>query len=498
MEGGVILKYKLLKGLMVIAVLSIFPLTAFGEGIGIGQEVTIPVNDISFKFNANHPLTKSKGYTSYGNHIFTKNYYGGMFAIYMPFESGDTEPWKDMTGYLRENTQTRLGSGGAHLVPGYLNIKKGSKAPDKWGREAYNGDNTGNIWVPYLQDFKNIEFRYQGYLKDGTVVDNPYFPDDVYGGVEPWDKNWYQIPEVTWTSFNASMYNSTNRRMPGSTITYAQKTFETWFANSEVGAKFKINTPSNVPTGQEWIYWNKRFQIQGDISDGSVTITGWHQTSSGRRYYQSFPVPSRPANNITVTELELVDNETGEVLEHYYRDINYSDPMSIDKMSVDKTDGTSVLDKGKEYTIRGKIYYTGLKDPSKNKSLLSNRNLVTIPAFMDLSYAYDENANKYNTFDKKETVEAMGDNSPTRRILPGEEIEFEIKNYVVPDKTKKEGAIQFTVPVDYLKNGDNSILDDDYSIVRYKIGQNDLEMKQTVKLKYKGQEVDYVMPGERE
>lgn len=354
------------------------------------------------------------------------------------------------------------------------------------------------MWIPFLQDIKNVEFRYQGYLLDGTLVDNPYFPDDVYSGVDPWEKNWYRILDVTWTTFNASMFNDTNYNMGGSTMSYAQKTFETWFANTEVGAKFKAKTPSSVPKGQEWIYWNSRFIIQGDITDGSVIITGWNQTSSGRRLYQSFPVPSRPANNITVTELELVDNETGDVLESYYRDMDYSDPMNIAKMNIEKTDGTSVLDKGKKYTLRGKIYYTGLKDPSKDKSTLSSRKLETIPAFMDLSYAYDTNVSKYNIFDKQETVDPTGDTSLTRSILPGEEIEFEINDYVVPNTTKKEGAVQFTVPNDYLANGDNSITDDDYSIIRYKLGQNDLEMKQAVTLKYKGQSVDYVMPGERE
>lgn len=496
------MKHKFLKGL-ITACLCMVPITSFGAGIGDISLPTIPVYDANgkayaFKFDTNHQITKSKGYTAYGDHIFTKNYYGGMFAIYMPYESKDTEPWKNMTGYLKENNQTKLGRGGAYLVPGYLNIKKGSHDPSKWGTNAYNGDNTGHMWIPFLQDTKNVEFRYQGYLLDGTLVDNPYFPDDVYSGVDPWEKNWYQIWDVTWTTFNASMYNDTQKSMPGLTMTYAQKTFETWFANTEVGAKFKAKTPSSVPKGQEWIYWNSRFIIQGDITDGSVIITGWNQTSSGARLYQSFPVPSRPANNITVTELELVDNETGDVLESYYRDMDYSDPMNIDKMTIDKTDGTSVLEKGKKYTLRGKIYYTGLKDPSKDKTTLSSRKLETIPAFMDLSYAYDSNVSKYNTFDKQETVDPTGDNSLARSILPGEEIEFEINDYVVPNTVKDEGAIQFTVPNDYLANGDNSITDDDYSIIRYKLGQNDLEMKQAVTLKYKGQSVDYVMPGERE
>ena len=494
------MKYKFLKGLIVTAILGMFPLTAFGAGIGDISLPTIPIYDsngnaYAFRFDTNHSITRSKGYISYGNHIFTKNYYGGMFPIYMPYESGDAEPWKDMTGYIKENTQTKYGAGGAHLVPGYLNIKKGSRNPSGWGEEAYNGDNTGNMWVPHLQDYNRVEFRYQGYLLDGTAVDNPYFPDDVYNGIPPWEKNWHQIPSVTWADFKPSMFNDTDRRIPNSTMTYAQKTFETWFANSEIGANFKAKTPASVPKGQEWIYWNSRFQIQGDITDGSVIITGWHRVASGSNYYESFPVPSRPANNITVTEFELVDNETGDVLESYYQKIDHSDPMNISKMKVEKTDGKSVLEKGKKYTLRGKIYYTGLKDPSKDKATLSSRKLATIPAFMDLSYAYDANVAKYNTFDKQEGVNATGDTSPTRTILPGEEIEFEITDYVVPNTVKKEGSIQFTVPKDYLANGDNSIANDDYSVVRFKLGQNDLEMKQTVKLRYNGQEVDYVVPG---
>lgn len=130
------MKHKFLKGL-ITACLCLIPMTSFAWGDQLSLP-TVPIYDrtgkaYAFKFDMNHSVTKSKGYTSYGSHIFTKNYYGGMFAIYMPYESKDTEPWKNMTGYLRENNQTKLGSGGAHLVPGYLNIKKGSQDPSGWG-----------------------------------------------------------------------------------------------------------------------------------------------------------------------------------------------------------------------------------------------------------------------------------------------------------------------------------------------------------------------------
>lgn len=417
--------------------LALYPMTAMGAGFDDDVNLpTVAVTDAngqaySFKFKPSHPTTQSKGYSYYGEHVFTKNYYGGMFPIFMPYKTGDTEPWKQMTSFLKENNQTKLGAGGQKLVPGYYNIKKGAQDPTGWGASAYLGDNTGNMYVPYLKDYKNVEFRYQGYLLDGTVVDNPYFPDDVYGGVEPWKKNWYQIPQVTWTTFKPSLYNDTNYKISGTNISYAQKTFETWFANSTVGAKFKEATPSSVPKGQEWIYWNKRFQIQGNIQDGSVIITAWHN-AGGRNYYQSFPVPSRPANNITVTELELVDKETGDVLESYYRKMDYNDPMNIGKMKIEKTDGSSVLQKGTEYILRGKIYYTGLADPSKNQSKLSSRALQTVPAFMNMSYAYDGKVNSYNTFDKEEQIEPTGESGLGRSILPGEEVKFEITDYKVP------------------------------------------------------------------
>ena len=487
------MRKSFIRGLALSAML-MAPVTSYGATIGSGSAsgVTKQLSDTTFKFNMNHPTVKSKGYTAYGNHIYTKNYYGGQFPIYMPFTTNAAAPWNDIVNYIRENTQTKLGHGGAHLVPGYLNIKKGKKDPNIWDASAYQGDNSGHMWVPSLK--LNVEYRYQGYLTDGTVVDNPYFPDDVYGGVAPWDKKWKRIEDVTWTYFKPSHYNDKSKKIANSDISYAQKTFETWFANSEMGAKFKAKTPPGWQ-GIEWAYWNQFFQIQGDITEGSVIITGWHQTSSGRRYYQSFAIPSRPNNNITVTEFELVDPDTGDVLENFYRKIDMKDPINTNAMKITKTDGKAVLDKGKKYILRGKTYYTGLEDPSKSLTKLSKRALKTTPAFMDLYYAYDANVSKENKFDDQEAVNATGGTGgAARSVMPGEEMEFELE-FVVPKTVKDQGAIQFKVPEDYLKNGDNAVKDDDYAIIRYKVADNDLGMT-GIDLKYRGQSIDYVVPGD--
>lgn len=485
---------KFLRACLLGSMVLLTPIKSFAWS---NASETIPIGSHGFIFNQNHSTVKAKGYDKYKEadgspKQYIKDYYGGQFPIYMPYKSGDLKPWENMTKYLKENNQTSLGRGGAHLVPGYLNIKKGAANPHIKSEEGYMGDGSGNFWIAPLK--LNGEFRYQGYLKDATLVDNPYFPDDVYGSIQPEDKNWYLISAVTWTDFAPTSFNKLTNKINGG-ITYAQQTFEMWFANTDIGAKFKAKTPQAYK-GKEWQYWNQRLQIQGDVTEGSVIITGWHQTASGRRYYQSFPVPSRPANNITITKLEIIDKETGKVLENYYRTFDINDPMNVSKMKVTKTNGESVLEKGKEYRIEGEIYYTGLKDPMKDAKTLSSRTLATVPPFMDMNFAYDAKVDQYNSFDKE--VDLNADESGglnTRSILPGTTVPFVIDNYKVPDNVKKKGKVQFTVPLDYVENGDNSIKTDDYSVVAYKIGNNDLGMKKPVDLTQGGKSVDFVTPG---
>lgn len=494
------MKLKLLKKLMIGTIFSLVPITAFGAGVGTST-VAIQKNDAQFTFNPDNATVQSKGYNAYKEadgtpKVFTKDYYGGEFAIYTPYNKDSASPWNDMTDYIKENNQTSSGSGGAHLVPGYLNIKLGKQDPHSWGPTAYEGDGSGNFWIKNL-DIQG-EYRYQGYLKDATVIDNPFFPDDYYAGTHPTTYNWYQISQVTFTRlpFKATEFNNiTNFVDDARTTTFAQKTFETWFANTEMGASFKEMTPAGIPQGQEWTYWNKIFQIQGDITDGSVIITGWHSVSGGRNYYMSFPVPSRPANNVTVMKFELVDKETGEVLENYYRNVNPEDLMNTGDMKVTKTDGLSVLDKDKEYILQGEILYTGLKNPSKDKKTLSQRPLKTIPPFMDFEFGYDANADKAVYPDLLE-IEADTDGVDTSNVLPGTILKFKIDNYKVPTTVKKNGTILFTVPLKYLQNNDNSTKADDYSVIRFKAGVNDIGFEDPVHLIYRGQDVNYVVPGD--
>lgn len=462
---------------------------------------TTRVGGTQIKFNPDYD--QRMGY-DYNGFIFVKDYKESQYGIYSPVKSGDAKPYLTMRKYLKENTQTSLGKNGEHLVgntwwsqvSGYpdYNLKKGRVDPRKWGPEAYQGDGTGTYHMSNYTPAQRYEYRYAGYTIDGIVVDNPFFPADNSGGVSPELKNWYTFDQMN-NSYPSLRHIPTQYNEKSLSGDKAKRTFERWFDTTEIGAKFKAKAlEKGAKAGEEWDYWNKRMAILTDIDDGAGLIKGWHN-SGGRMWYQTFAIPKPPKNNITLTKLELIDPDTGEVIVAHTRELDPNDVMNVSKENLYYTNYDAVIEKGKTYKLRAEYWYNSIPDkpgdlpePTKTGSIVLDRHI-----------AYDATTSKYNTFNEEYMMkDGKGLTSYDKPVVlqPGEKGHFEW-DYEVPNTVQTNGSIYVKVPPTYTEKGDDYVREDNWLNVAFRIAQNDIGFTQPVELyNSTGRKVNFVYPNE--
>lgn len=472
----------------------------FAGGIG-GSANTISLGNTQIKFTPEYDRSynNGEGY-DYNGFIFAKNYYESQYGIYSPVKSGDRTPYLTMRRYLKENTQTALGAGGEHLVgdtwwkaqsgkPDY-NLKKGKSDPSKYGPGAYYGDNTGTFRMTNYSPVKNYEYRYLGYTKDGIVINNPFFPNDISNGGSPELKDWQTFSKMK-SSYSGLRHVPTELNRD---TDKAKKTFEAWFL-TDVGKKFKtMANQKGAVAGTEWDYWNKRLVILSDIEDGAGIVKGWHNFN-GHMRYQTFGIPKQANNNITITKLELIDPDTGDVLISHTRELDPSDIMNIKKEKVTNTNKNSPIAKNKNYKIRAEYWYNSKPDNPTDPKRPTQTGSIEI----DRHIAYDENTNKYNTFNEEYMMEngkgLVSIDKPTV-MQPGERATFEW-DYKVPETVKSSGAIYAKISPKYLEKGDDLIKSDNWLNISFTIAQNDIGFVAPVELYNSvNRKVDFIYPNE--
>lgn len=478
---------KILVLFFTIAMLFISTSIAFASGIG-GSGNTIPLGPTQMKFKEEYD--RRMGY-NYNGYIFVKDYHQGQYGIYSPLKSGNQTPYATMKRYVKENSVNKLGNGGEHLVSSSdWNLKKGSSDPTKWGPEAYNGDNTGTFYLSDLTPPKYYEHRYLGYMLDGTVVYNPFFPVDNSKGVRPDLRNWYTFSKMK-ASYPSLHHTQTDlNRNPDK----AKRTFETWFRSTEIGALFKQKALENGATpGEEWKYWNERLAILSDIDEGAAILKGWHLSS--RMWYETFAVPKAPKNNISITKIELVDPDNNdEVVIALYRTLDEKDIFNMEKVTYKHINNEGAIQKGKEYKIKAEIVYNSKEDDGSSKRPTQ---LGTIQ--IDRHYAYDNNVSKYNIFNYEEKMsdgKGLVSFDKPYVLQPGETANFEWK-FKVPDNVQNKGSIYVKVPPEYVSVADNLIKADDWLSIVYTIEKNDIGFVAPVELyNSNGNRVNFVYPDE--
>jgi hypothetical protein len=444
--------------LALVIILGLFPNTkVFADGGGIGGSDTVKINPEGTELQFYPSYQKKKGY-NYGDKIFYKNFWKGKYGSYMPFRSGETDMYGAMKS-MKENNINKYGRNGEHLVnPNDWNYKLGRKDPTKWGRKSYMGDGSGTM--------HNREHRYIGYVKDGSVFDNPFFPEDVYTGRPPASKDWQKFG--TPADHQKRVYNLPKYRMdpddPNSP-SVAQYTIEE-FLKTDVGKTFKAKNP-------DWKYWNDRFEILTDIRESAGVLKGYHKVSKGVYYYQMFVVPGKPETNTWINKMELKEKGTGKVIGYAYREIDPTDPMNTKKMKRTKlsggTKGGVTVTKGKTYVISTTIKYlnlTGAKSRDITNPDVVNKELTTKTTSINADELYQFDKITYNDFDIGPNPHLSYDKPEKLKNL--EEANFEWE-FTIPQNVKKFMRFWAKVPVEFQENGDNMVSDDDWAFIDAKV-----------------------------
>lgn len=471
-------KYIRIAFVILLAVMfSLLPkievLAAGGEWENDDYNVILHNNDTILEFTPEYQ--QKMGY-NYGSKLFYKEFWQGQYGSYMPFRAGETN-WFTAMKSMKENSTNKEGSGGDHLVNvNDWNLKKGKKDPTRWGKDSYLGDGTGN--------FGGQEHRYLGYVKDGSIFDNPFFPEDTSSNTPPANKNWLTFG--TPVAHQKRWYNDITRKInpnDPSSPSYAQYTIEKFFL-TDIGKTFKAISP-------DWKYWNQRLEILSDIKESAGVLKGYHKTASGAVYYQMFVVPGEADKNIWITKLELKEKDTGKLIGYMYREIDPKDPMNVDKMTrLESTNGGKsipVVKIGKEYTVTATMKYLNLTNATSRD--ITNPNVVdkslytnTTPIKLDRFYKWDEKIGQNNIYDVELTgVNALESYDNPTNIRNLEEASFEW-GLVVRDNVKKEFLLQVKVPINFQENGDNYVREDDWAQIHLRVESRDLAMVEPVRL----------------
>ncbi len=145
---------------------------------------------------------------------------------------------------------------------------------------------------------------------------------------------------------------------------------------------------------------------EGYYGESNTPWEGWSHFTG-----VTFDVAGKSQADMVMRELELIDPETGEVVESFKREIDNLEPFNTNKEKLIRTNSdprnASGLKKGKKYKVRAKYQYISFEegkfDISKPELMTDKqRGLSTgvIPNELDVHYSYDDNVFKDGVFDE--------------------------------------------------------------------------------------------------
>lgn len=242
-----------------------------------------------------------------------------------------------------------------------------------------------------------------------------------------------------------------------------------------------------TPSGQKILgfsNWSNKgiWRTGGTAIQGNVQILDW--------YFNVVKIKVGGKSNMVMRELELIDPETGQVLESFKREVDNLDPMNISKQKIVWTNKSpykaSVLKRDKTYKVRAKYQFISFAEGSfdiSNPWIMTNeqRSISTkvSPNKLIRTYSYDENWNKSGVYD--EIGEELSIDKPwvELRNLEGASFEWD---YKIPEEVEKYIKISGIVPEVFANNDADTIPQDNWAVVYARVTPNDLGMYNNVKL----------------
>ena len=179
-------------------------------------------------------------------------------------------------------------------------------------------------------------------------------------------------------------------------------------------------------------------------------------------YFKMIKIRVADRSEMILREMELIDPETGKVLESFKRNLDPVDPFNKQTIVATHNNikGASTLKKGKTYKVKAKYQYIDFSKGSFNISNPANMTpeqsaLTTgvVPNTLDVKYAYDVKTGQQGQFDLTQSVTGAGTALKNLEIA-----DFEW-DYVVPTD-KKAVKIAGIVPKTFSKDKNTSDKDD--------------------------------------
>lgn len=231
-------------------------------------------------------------------------------------------------------------------------------------------------------------------------------------------------------------------------------------------------------------------QIRIGAGSGVFNSGGALNLTFGYPFEFNFYIERDIQADMVMRELELIDPETGEVVESFKREIDNLEPFNTNKEKLIRTNSdprnASGLKKGKKYKVRAKYQYISFEegkfDISKPELMTDKqRGLSTgvIPNELDVHYSYDDNVFKDGVFD--ESLKKISIDKPNIELKNLEYATFEWE-YEVPKTVKKYIKIAGIVPATFSEKGKDSVKTNNWAVVFGQIDPNDLGMHKNVRL----------------
>lgn len=198
--------------------------------------------------------------------------------------------------------------------------------------------------------------------------------------------------------------------------------------------------------------------------------------------------------DMVMREIELVDAETGKVVESFKREIDNLDPFNSSKEKLIRTSSNprnaSGLEKNKKYILRAKYQFISFEegkfDISKPETMNDKqRKLSTGVAKneLDVHYSYDENALREGIFDESSKI------TSSKGELKNLEYATFTWDYEVPKDVKQYVKIAGIIPDRFAEKEKDSNSENNWAVVFGQIEQNDIGMHKNVRLINENNEV---------
>lgn len=356
-----------------------------------------------------------------------------------------------------------------------------------------------NATVKDVMSGRIVEFRYMGYSKDGKIVDNPFFPDDIpersNGRVvsfQAHNKRWitkpwgWDSPVKKEDNIQRTEFDRKSDEKLALFNIYLFPKYPWMLDEKSFSVKLKPiynewkRTNGSTPDTPAY-FWVDALSLRSDPTQGAAVATGWHWYTNTKGQivynYRSFVLDTPEKPNLRMNSFKVMDPNKGNQV---------MGEGTLSSKTINKT-----LSVGYTYTLSA--------DMSKTSGTGPYTTTKRTPLAVDLSFRTTKGGSFTTRSDNgrpsaNQTRMKKGDKVTFNKGVGGNgNWNFRINpNDVTQDKVITLSA---RVPYAFYQRGDNIDLSDDRIDLVFNVVQENMALSKNIKMIDKnGKSVDYVVP----